>query len=46
MSREKQRKRNGVRNGERSEHEEVPAGDRGENTAPGTGDWVRQLACG
>lgn len=37
MSREKQRERSGVRNEERSEHEEVPTGDRAENTASETG---------
>lgn len=34
-----------MRKGERSEREEVPAEEKGEeNTAPETGDWVRQLA--
>lgn len=41
MSKEKskQRRRGGVKKGERSEHEEVLAEDKGEeNTAPETGD--------
>lgn len=48
MSKEKskQRRRGGVRKGERSEHEEVPAEDKGENTDSETGDWVKQLANG